>query len=208
MKRRLDLMDAYMWYASLRRQITFVLMGRLRGAVPVDRLADALTRLEARYPLLRARVSQEGGAAYYITDDVPPVPVRVVERCAADDWLAEAASDMSRPFPLATGPLCRLTVLQGDEGADLMLHCHHAVGDGRSALYALRDLMRLLGTAEIVLEPLPELPRILEMAPPEVMARLAQLTPAEWQTLLGVGEAGPSQWTSETSRHCTCWLGR
>ncbi len=200
MKRPLDLMDAYMWYTSLRRQIAFVLVGRLRGALPVDRLGDALTRLEVRYPLLRARVSQEGGTAHYITGDVPPLPVRVVERLADDDWLAEAAADMSRPFPLATGPLTRLTVLHADEGADLLLNCHHAVGDGRSALYALRDLMRLLGTPETVLEPLPELPRILEMAPPQVMARLAQLTPAEWQALLGVSEAGgPEQWLPAAS---------
>jgi hypothetical protein len=193
MKRPLDLMDAYMWYTSLRRQIAFVLVGRLRGALPVDRLGDAIARLEVRYPLLRARVSQEGGAAHYITDDVPPLPVRVVERLADDQWLAEAAADMSRPFPLATGPLTRLTVVRADGGADLLLNCHHAIGDGLSALYALRDLMRLLGAPETVLEPLPELPRILEMAPPQVMARLAQLTPAEWQALLGVGEGGGSQ---------------
>ena len=197
MKRQLDLMDAYMWYTSLRRQIAFILVARMRGPVPVDRLADALARLEVRYPLLRARVSQEGRAAHYITDDVPPVPVRVAERLTDDAWLTEAAADMSRPFPLATGPLTRLTVLRADGGADLLLNCHHAIGDGLSALYALRDLMRLLGTPEAVLEPLPELPRILEMAPPQVIARLAQLTPAGWQALLGMGEAGPSQWTSQ-----------
>ena len=190
MKRPLDLMDAYMWYTSLRRQIAFVLVARLRGALPVDRLGDAPKRLEVRYPLLRARVSQEGRAACYVTDDVPPLPVRVVERLADDDWLAEAAADMSRPFPLATGPLTRLTVLRGDDGADLLLNCHHAIGDGLSALYALRDLMRLLGAPETVLEPLPELPRTLEMAPPQVMARLAQLTPGEWQALFGASEAG------------------
>jgi hypothetical protein len=215
MKRPLDLMDAYMWYTSLRRQITFILVARLRGALPVDRLADALTRLEARYPLLRARVSQEGRTPHYITDDVPPVPVPVVERLADDDWLAEAAADMSRPFPVKTGPLTRLIVLQAADGADLMLHCHHAVGDGRSALYALRDLLRLLGTPETVLEPLPELPRILEMAPPEVMAGLAQLTPAGWEALLGPYEAAGSQSavpvvvapdiTTESPLHVLAW---
>lgn len=215
MKSPLDLMDAYMWYTSLRRQITFILVARVQGTLPVDRLGNALQRLEVRYPLLRARVSQEGGAAHYITDDVPPLPVRVVERLADDDWLAEAAVDMSRPFPLATGPLTRLTVLRADGVAGLLLHCHHSIGDGRSALYALRDLLRVLGAPETVLEPLPELPRILEMAPPQVMARLAQFTPDEWQALLGVGEASGSQplspaapcpdITSESPLHLLAW---
>jgi hypothetical protein len=215
MKRPLDLMDAYMWYTSLRRQIAFILVARLRGALPADRLGNAVQRLEVRYPLLRARVSQEGRAAHYVTDGVPPLPVRVVERLAEDDWLAEVAADMSCPFPLATGPLARLTVLRADDRADLLLSCHHAIGDGLSALYALRDLMRLLGTPETVLEPLPELPRILEMAPPQVMARLAQLTPGEWQALLGAGEADGSQplssvapcpdLTSESPLHLLAW---
>lgn len=51
---------------------------------------------------------------------------------------------MATPFEVLDTPLVRATVILGHDGAIIMLSVHHAIADGISVPYALRDLLQIM----------------------------------------------------------------
>ncbi|TMR21980.1 amino acid adenylation domain-containing protein [Nonomuraea turkmeniaca] len=103
---------------------------RLRGALDVAVLQQAVDWLVARHDSLRT-VFTEDGAAAVVKDDlrvaVQPHPAEAAEDVAA---LVDGAAQ--RPFDLATGPLLRVAMFRlRPETHVLLLTAHHIIIDGR-----------------------------------------------------------------------------
>ncbi|MEO0759838.1 MAG: condensation domain-containing protein [Cyanobacteria bacterium J06648_16] len=122
-----------------------VFVGRVQGTVdPLD-VAMALERLRSRHPLLAIRAQIEAdGTGTFTSQGVPPIQIHVESRESQNQWLARVEDELRTSFPMETGPLVRATLIQSESACDLILCGHHAICDGMSLGYLLRDLLGCL----------------------------------------------------------------
>jgi hypothetical protein len=132
----------------------FAVTAHLHGPLTLDQLHDALERLRRRHPLLAARIASDAHGVFMTTEGVPPIPVSVVPRQQADDWVREVERAIAQPSNYLTGPLFRVVWVRGGLQSELILVCDHSGGDGRAGLAALRDLLALLADPQLDLAPL------------------------------------------------------
>jgi amino acid adenylation domain-containing protein len=122
------------------RPMNVVACAHLSVPPDLDRVTAAAHAAQAAHPLLRARLDDGGGMPRWRTD-AGPLPLSVRARQGEDHWLRVAEEELALPFDLACGPLCRLTVLNGADGADLLLAFHHAVADAQAGMQLLAALL-------------------------------------------------------------------
>lgn len=135
--------------AMLMLPFNVVLVGRVRGVVEPSRVAAILAQLRARHPMLAVRVQiEEDGTASFISKGVPALTVNTESRQSREQWLDRIKEEFQTPFPLATGPLVRCTLLCSEEVCEVILCGHHVVCDGMSLGYLLRDLLDRLSLAK------------------------------------------------------------
>ena len=128
--------------------MNFVTIAKVRGRLEEAVLVRALAAAQARHPLLAARVVAGERATFgdvwfeSVDARARPIPLRFVA-APADDWVRIAEEELSLRFDTATGPLARATLLrdEGDDEASLLVTLHHAIGDGMSGVYLVRDVV-------------------------------------------------------------------
>jgi hypothetical protein len=161
MQRRLDTAELAFYEASRRAVTNCVIAAHLDRAPDPDRLRRAVDRVQARHPLLRARVVP--GDVPRLAGDAPSIPLAVTLRESSDTWLAQVARDLNTPFPFADGPLCRFAlVARDDDPAELVLSFSHMIGDGFSGAAIFRDLLTALQDPDRPLPPLSPRPALAE----------------------------------------------
>ena len=121
----------------------------------------AFEKLRLRHLFLAVRIAFDGdGTGWYLSDGVPMVPVSVVPRMNDDSCLACVTAEYRVPFPIETGPLVRCTLVRSEERCDVVLTGHHAICDGMSLTYLLRDLLRAIAHPEAPIDALAAPPPI------------------------------------------------
>ncbi|MEU6466915.1 amino acid adenylation domain-containing protein [Streptomyces sp. NPDC046976] len=107
----------------------------LRGALDIDALGAALSRVVARHEALRTTFTERDGELYQVIGAAVPVPlpVRELRGAAADEVSARLAAAQAARFDLGTGPLLRAELLRlGPVEHLLVLTAHHIACDGWS----------------------------------------------------------------------------
>ena len=137
MGRPLSGMERGLWKTDLAAPLNFTTVARVSGPLSDDALRAALPALRARHPHLRERIE----AGEFVDDGVPPLSLRVSSR----GWLEELEDELNGRIEL---PLARF-VRAGDR---LLITLHHAIGDGMSGVYLMRDWLQAATGAR--LEPL------------------------------------------------------
>lgn len=133
--------------------LNFTITARVRGVFTQTALEDALLKLRQRHPLLASRVEADAaGNVYFTTENVPAIPLRIVNRVDDDHWVQEVERELPIGYDHRVGPLLRCVWLRGAEVSDLILVCDHLSADGRACVYAMRDLLTLLAHPEQPLE--------------------------------------------------------
>ncbi|MBW3571261.1 MAG: amino acid adenylation domain-containing protein [Gemmatimonadetes bacterium] len=118
---------------------------RLRGALRVDALLDALRELVARHEMLRAAFVEQGGAPVQVVHDGSAFQPRTVE-VPDDQWAASEArwqaDEFARAgFDLGAGETFRATLVRvAKDEHHLLMGLHHLAADGGSAGVLLREL--------------------------------------------------------------------
>ncbi|MBO7885256.1 non-ribosomal peptide synthetase, partial [Burkholderia pseudomallei] len=139
---------------------------RLRGALDVDALQRALSRIVSRHDALRTTFALEGEQPVQrvYADDGAGLRLRIDDlRGCADAGARRArilAGQASEPFDLARGPLVRgALVREADDVHTLCVTIHHIVSDGWSIDVFCRELSELYRAfAGGRPDPLPPLP--------------------------------------------------
>jgi len=122
-----------------------VFVGRVRGTVNPSEVTTALEYLRSRHPLLAVRAQiEDDGTGTFLGGSIPPMSVCVKPRENEHRWLHRAKEEFRTSFPIETGPLVRCTLLHSDNVCDIILCGHHAICDGMSLGYLLRDLLACL----------------------------------------------------------------
>ncbi|MFV8753102.1 phthiocerol/phthiodiolone dimycocerosyl transferase family protein [Nannocystaceae bacterium ST9] len=141
-----------------------VVMVRCRGALSIERVEHAVRTVQRRHPALQVRVvrdsrprAADSDSRPWFTDrDVGPVSVRVVERRSAEHWREVVRDELNLRFDIERGPLIRFVLVRDEHACELICTTDHVNADGRSGLFVLRDVLRVIDRPELRLVPLRE----------------------------------------------------
>ncbi len=145
MNRKLGASERVAWLCDQAGCVNFVVVARIAGLLDEEILRTALDLLSIRHPMLRTRIEIQGDDPVFVSENVPPIPLRVEARRSDDHWHTEADKELEHSLPWPIGPLIRVTLLKSPHVSDVLITFHHAIGDGMSGIYLVRDLLRLAG---------------------------------------------------------------
>jgi NRPS condensation-like uncharacterized protein len=166
MKRLLGASEHFLWLRDQGWSVNFALTASFTGSLTVQQLTDALTWVQRRHPLLQVKIAiDESQQPQFISEDVPAIPLRVVQRQGEQHWTQEVADEIVRPFLWSQGPLLRVVLLKGDNVSEIIVICHHSIGDALSIVYLLRDILQEIGIPGSDRQILPEIPPLEELIP-------------------------------------------
>jgi Condensation domain len=141
--RRLLLLERTM-YRDGRTPFTSIFTLQLLGRLEEVRLVQALSRVQAKHPLLRCVIgdgADSKGPRFVLQDSPAPIPLRIVERQHDDDWQTEVRREWVAPFNAGRDPLVRLVWLRATEISELILVGHHCICDGQTGITLLRECL-------------------------------------------------------------------
>ena len=171
MNRKLTVGERIM-YVEATSHVNCVFPVKIRGRIQLEKLENALSKLQNRHPLLRVVIREdEKGRPYYVSDTrIGTIPVQIIERYTNDDWQKVSVQEWYNPFNVHQGPLARLIWLRADSVSELLLVCPHCICDGTSILTLVRDLLQALDEPYTELPPYETFGRIEDLLSPAVLA--------------------------------------
>ncbi|WP_188937747.1 condensation domain-containing protein [Dyadobacter endophyticus] len=154
MKRRMVFLEASM-YAGADTPVNVVFPVKVEGFFEESAVRNALQKIQQKHPFLRVTVETgTDGIPSYVTQElIEPIPYRMIERQSDDDWLAEAEAEWSTPFNANNTPLARLVWLRSEQVSELLIVCHHCIGDATSIITLMRELLECLAEPGTTLHP-------------------------------------------------------
>ncbi len=157
-------------YAGGVIPIHCVMTARVRGRLDGENLRTALRKMQAKHPLLRARVMVEGGEPFFVMDDrTPEISLRVVERTSDVDWQPITVAEWAAPLDTAAGPLLRLIWIRSEEISELTMVTHHCICDGGSIMTLLRELLQVADQPDAELAPYTSYASLKDLVPASVL---------------------------------------
>lgn len=121
---------------------TVMMAARIAGPLDVTRFRQALAAVSRIHPFLQVKVVfDDHHNAYFSSDGVPQVPLRVISRVSDRQWPDVLKEEARIPFTLNKGPLIRCVLLHSPEVSDLLVLCNHSICDGMALAVFIRDLL-------------------------------------------------------------------
>jgi hypothetical protein len=137
----------------------FCLVAELADDLDPGALDAGLLAMQRRHPLLNVHVRDhpQTRLGYYRPASVPPIPRTVVDAETGHAWRDLVAEELTRPFDPSRAPMIRVVLLRSGPSnpAAIVLTVDHAIVDGLSAAYMLRDLFSSLNGHELTALPVP-----------------------------------------------------
>ncbi|MCB9659444.1 MAG: hypothetical protein H6726_17500 [Sandaracinaceae bacterium] len=149
--------DMYFRFDSVN-PLYFGVVARFAGTYDDAAMGKAFAALQRRHPLLRAKIAMVGDTPWFVETD-RPIPLERMDIAPGDEWRVLERSLVSA-FDTGTGPLLRCVLYErGADDFGILFTYHHAIADGRSATFVIRDLLQSLAQQERGESPeLPALP--------------------------------------------------
>jgi NRPS condensation-like uncharacterized protein len=142
MERYLDAFEHLYWLYNQFYPMDFITVAKLQGQFSLDQLSTVLRQIQQHHPLLRVRIATDalGQPKFVETDN--EIPLRLVARTDDRHWQAELEVELARSLDWQVAPLLRVVLLQSGAESELMIICHHAIADGLSGVYLIRDILQ------------------------------------------------------------------
>jgi NRPS condensation-like uncharacterized protein len=141
--RALDPGERFIWLLDRISCANFLVAAELAGQPLSDEaLRRGLDELQRKHPLLSARVVEEpdGTVAFY-REEGARIPLEVEERCEAD-WARPIEAELNAKFDDPGLPLARCQLLHLSDRSVVSMTFHHAIGDARSGVSLMKQLLR------------------------------------------------------------------
>jgi NRPS condensation-like uncharacterized protein len=133
------------------------MVARIKGNVTEEMLTHAVSKVQQRHPNLRVRIEDDAEhRPWFTSEGVGEIPIEVVSRTSADQWIQVYHEACRVPFEFDVQPAIRFILVQSAAESELMIFCHHIICDGLSLAYLARDLMVHLGDPTREVEVLPD----------------------------------------------------
>ncbi len=152
--RRLGATERAIWLRDRIYPMHFSLTAQIIGEIAPESLQFALARLQERHPLLRVRIALDSAKHPCFVEDYAPIPVRIVDRQASNQWEREVEAELAMPFRSNAAPLMRVVWVRSATISELIITCDHAIADGLSAVNLIQDLLQSLTNPDAALEQL------------------------------------------------------
>jgi hypothetical protein len=169
MKRKLGASEHILWLASSKVPSHGVAVIEVSGSLTEAVLRETFVFLQKRHPLLNVEIQLENGEPKFVSVDRSTLLLEIADRPEKHDWLQEVEEEINRLLPWPTGPLTRITWLKSANKQVLAIALHHAISDGISTVYLVRDLLTIandiMSGKTPNCQPLPERSAIDEMLP-------------------------------------------
>ncbi|HLY25924.1 MAG TPA: hypothetical protein VKQ72_06270 [Aggregatilineales bacterium] len=143
--------------------LNFALTAQIRGKLSSERVREALRKVKQKHPLLTARVIADKDGLWYETDDNPMIPLDSID----GDWADALPTELPRRFISKSGPQVRFLLSYNGNCTDLAVILSHMVADGMTGAYVLRDVLYYIAHPDEVVHPLPYVPPLEELLPPQ-----------------------------------------
>lgn len=123
-----------------------VFVVRIKGTITLALLRNAMAKIQAKHPLLRAGISfsENGIPSFTVNESCPEIPVTFTDRFYDDDWILESIKDWATVFDTVNGPLIKLNWIRGAASSDLVMAFHHCMCDGGAGLMLIKEIIALL----------------------------------------------------------------
>ena len=119
---------------------------RLQGLLDVNALAASFTEIVRRHEVLRTVFASHDGRPVQVIREPAPFDLHVVDVESEPTARRLAATEASRPFDLAQGPLLRASLLRlAPDDHLLIANMHHIVSDGWSMGIFVAEIAALYG---------------------------------------------------------------
>lgn len=165
MLRQLGIEEHLFWLHDQAIPLHFTVTAKVIGELQVDSLQQALAWTQQRHPLLGVRIILDSLGHPWLTEDSAAIPLRVVQRQSEQQWQQEVEQELAHPFNWNQAPLIRIVLVHGADRSELIVTCHHAIADGLSGVYLLRDLLQAVGIPGSQQQILPERPAYEYLTP-------------------------------------------
>lgn len=168
------------WLASEYQSINFALAARVQGSFTPDQFRLALGKLQRKYLALSMRLRKETSRSVYaVVDPSLEIPLQIVERQHAESWVTAVTTELGKAFDLYQNAPLRLIWLQGKNVSEVVFTCPHALADGLSVAYLMRDFLMFLSQPKLEPEQ-----RIPTLAMSEMLPEFAGKQMIVWQSKL------------------------
>ncbi len=166
MNRILTASEHLMWLSYKNSPENVTLSATIKGSFTIDLLTEALAWLQLRHSRLRVKiVTLHQNQPQFSLENVPPIPLRVIERQGEEHWCQEMVEELRHPLSWSEEPLLRVLLLHSPDVYNLIITFHHCIGDGLSGAYLIRDILQFIGEPDSPRELLPDLPPVDEIIP-------------------------------------------
>ena len=167
LNRKLGPFEHLLWVVDQWTPRHFILVARIEGSsISAENLQAALSQCQRRHPILRATIQVNDDGIPEFIPSSSPMGLTVVRRVNDTHWLQEVETQLALPIEPGARPLLRVVLVQGEAVSELILVVHHAIGDGASAMYLVRDLLESMEGHEVEeLAPRPALEALLHRQP-------------------------------------------
>jgi NRPS condensation-like uncharacterized protein len=148
--RTLGAFEKTFWLLDQIDSKDFALAADIDGIEPVTAWQQAIRSAQLRHPNLSVKIVQDQFSRPVLEHvEQLPIPLRVLNVDEGYRWEQEVEKELSIRFNTAEGPLLRVVLVQKPASTVLILAAHHAVADGTSLSYLIRDILTAVGGSEL-----------------------------------------------------------
>lgn len=137
-------------YVDSSTPLNCVFAVTIRGSFTLERLRNALHKVQQKHPLLRASIKEDAaGVPHFVSSNkLSEIPVRIGERGSDEDWKVQSKAEWKKLFDGKSVPLARVVWLKDAEVSDLILVCPHCICDGTTFVALMGELLEVLDKPE------------------------------------------------------------
>ena len=143
--RPLGARERFLWLLDQQRPVHFTMAAEITGNYASDQWLQALGMVQQQHPLLSAAIHiNSDRVPEFIMQPERTIPFKVVKLSTTDAWITQLEQDAAERFNSTSAPLLRVAIYESDGSSVIALTAHHAITDGRSLSFILRDLLNAM----------------------------------------------------------------
>lgn len=142
----------------------------IAGKVCPYKLSAAMKQAFEANEATMSKIVLENGLAYYEKMSVSNCKIEIKNE--NKNWIELVNQNEKIPFAIDKGELVRVFIIPSEDKTQIVIMAHHLVGDGKSIIYFIKDIMNALSGIPLIYKPLTLLERGLPQKGLPVIAKL------------------------------------